>query len=87
MRAGYSQRQLGVLVGLDQAVASARMNQYERGVHEPHFAFVKRLAATLRAPAAYFYAEEPGLADLILAFGELSAADRKKAHLRVPRGG
>lgn len=87
MRAGFSQRQLGVMVGLDQAVASARMNQYERGVHEPHFGFVKRLAATLRAPTAYFYADEPALADLILAFGELSVADRKKAYLRVPRGG
>lgn len=86
MRAGISQRQLGVMVGLDQAVASARMNQYERGVHEPHFAFVQRLADTLRAPTAYFYADEPALADLILAFGELSAVDRKKACLRVLRG-
>ncbi|MBI0440159.1 transcriptional regulator, partial [Dickeya dianthicola] len=26
---------LGILAGIDEAMASARMNQYERGIHTP----------------------------------------------------
>jgi transcriptional regulator with XRE-family HTH domain len=76
--AGISQRQLGALVGLDLSVASVRMNQYERGVHEPHYGFVERLAKALSLPAAYFYAEDPLLAKVIARYGRLSVSDRKK---------
>ena len=31
LRSGLSQEKLGVLAGIDEASASARMNQYERG--------------------------------------------------------
>jgi transcriptional regulator with XRE-family HTH domain len=37
LRAGISQEKLGVLAGIDEASASARMNQYERGKHTPDF--------------------------------------------------
>ena len=36
-RAGLSQQQLGMLAGIDEDNASAKMNQYERGVHIPKF--------------------------------------------------
>ncbi|WP_133883546.1 helix-turn-helix domain-containing protein [Panacagrimonas perspica] len=85
VRAGISQRQLGVLIGLDQSVASPRMNQYERGAHEPHYGLVRRIAAALHAPTAYFYADEPALAEIILAYGGLSPNDRKRAALKLPR--
>ena len=78
IKADISQRQLGVRVGLDLSVASVRMNQYERGVHEPHYAFVKRLAAALDVPTAYFYADDPALAKLIAHYGQLSLIERKK---------
>lgn len=77
-QAGLSQRQLGVRVGLDLSVASVRMNQYERGVHEPHYSFVKRLAEALELPTAYFYADDPKLAQLIAHYGRLSVIERKK---------
>ena len=78
IQADISQRQLGVRVGLDLSVASVRMNQYERGVHEPHYAFVKLLAAALDVPTAYFYADDPALAKLIVYYGRLSLSERKK---------
>lgn len=78
IEADISQRQLGVRVGLDLSVASVRMNQYERGVHEPHYAFVKRLAAALNVPTAYFYADDPALAKLIAHYGRLTVVERKR---------
>lgn len=77
-QAGISQRHLGALVGLDLSVASVRMNQYERGVHEPHYGFVKRLAEALKLPTAYFYADDPMLAQLISQYGRLSLTERKR---------
>lgn len=53
LKAGLSQQQLGVLAGIDEATASARMNQYERGVHTPDFELVCRLAVVLNIPASY----------------------------------
>ena len=49
-RAGLSQRQLGVLAELDPTVASPRINQYERGKHEPQLKTAKRLAEVLGRP-------------------------------------
>ncbi|MNG68861.1 helix-turn-helix protein [compost metagenome] len=66
LRVGLSQQKLGILAGIDEATASARMNQYERGIHTPDFAFVCRLAEVLRIPACYFYAVEDDLAEIIL---------------------
>ena len=54
-RAGLSQTQLGVLAGLDPAVASPRINQYERGKHEPQLKTAKRLAEVLGIPPAFLY--------------------------------
>lgn len=86
--AGISQRQLGVLVGLDLSVASVRMNQYERGVHEPHYGIVKRLADVLGVPTAYFYADDPALAQLISQFGKLTSPEREEllSSLAITRG-
>lgn len=41
---GISQKQLGILAGIDQFVASARINQYERGKHVPDLLMAERLA-------------------------------------------
>lgn len=65
------QDRLGVLAGLDEGTASARISRYESGVHEPPFAFVEQLAKVLKVPAAYFYASDDSLAELILAFHRL----------------
>lgn len=67
-KAGYSQERLGVLAGMSQEVASARMNQYERGVHAPDFDWMIRIADALNVPTAYFYTLEDDLAKMILQY-------------------
>lgn len=71
---GISQRALGIEAGLDEFVASTRVNRYETGVHQPDLQTLQRLAAILKLPVAYFYAEDDDLAQLIADF-----KGRKKA--------
>ncbi|MBN6150775.1 helix-turn-helix transcriptional regulator [Xanthomonas sp. AmX2] len=65
---GISQRSLGIKAGLDDFVASTRVNRYETGVHQPDLQTLQRLAAALEMPLAFFYAEEDELARLIMEF-------------------
>lgn len=65
---GLSQRNLGIEAGLDEFVASTRVNRYETGVHQPDLQILQRLAAVLGLPVAYFYAEDEELARLIMDF-------------------
>lgn len=65
---GISQRALGIEAGLDEFVASTRVNRYETGVHQPDLQTLQRLAAILKLPVAYFYAEDDELAQLIADF-------------------
>jgi len=65
---GVSQRNLGIEAGLDDFVASTRINRYETGVHQPDLQTLQRLAAVLDLPVAYFYAEDDDLARLIRDF-------------------
>jgi len=67
-RKNLSQRRLGILIGIHQDSASARINQYEHGKHEPDYRTVQRIAKVLEVPTAYFYAEDEGLAEAILHF-------------------
>jgi transcriptional regulator with XRE-family HTH domain len=55
LKAGLSQERLGILAGIDEATASARMNQYERGIHTPDFELTCRLASVMEIPACYFW--------------------------------
>ncbi len=70
LKAGISQERLGILAGVDEFSASARINQYERGKHVPDLSMVERLAFVLDVPTPYFYAEDDGLAKWILLFRE-----------------
>ena len=79
LEAGLSQKQLGIDAGLDPFVASTRINRYELGIHKVDYTFAVRLAAVLRVPVAFLYAEDPELAHLILIFGKLPK--RKQADL------
>ena len=65
LTAGISQKKLGIAAGIDEFVASARMNQYETGKHVPDFEIVQNIAKVLNLPAAFFYATENDLAELI----------------------
>jgi len=65
LRKGLSQEKLGILAQIDESTASARMNQYERGIHTPDFELVCRLAEILDVPSCYFYTQEDELAELV----------------------
>lgn len=73
---GLSQKGLGIAAGIDEFVASTRINRYEKGVHEANIVTAGRLALALQVPLAYFYADDDNLAKMILKFSELSAAQQ-----------
>jgi transcriptional regulator with XRE-family HTH domain len=77
LRAGISQRELGIRAGIDLFAASARINQYERGKHVPDIWTAARLAKVLAVPSAFLYAQDNALAAWVLAFGQVSPARRK----------
>lgn len=76
--AGISQEQLGVLAGLEEESASARMNRYERGTRMPTFELVEKIGAVLNLPAAYFYAADDDMAILVKAFHRMPEKEKKK---------
>ena len=74
---GVSQKQLGILAGIDQFVASARINQYERGKHIPDPLTACRLAQELGVPVSFLYETNDDLAELIRLIGKLTTANRQ----------
>ena len=77
-RAGLSQKALGKLAGIDEFVASPRINQYERGVHMPGYEMTARLAKKLNVPTAYLYSESDSEAEMLLVFHNLNERMRKR---------
>ena len=77
LRAGLSQKELGIKAGIDQFSASPRINQYERGKHVPDLLTAERLAKVLNVPTPYLYAHDDLLASWILAFSTTSPSARK----------
>lgn len=82
LKAGLSQEQLGINIGLDPASASTRMNRYELGKRVPDFDLVSRLAEILNLPAAYFYAVTDEEAELLAGFHRLQP-DRRREILEL----
>ncbi|GAA0822805.1 hypothetical protein GCM10009079_32370 [Ralstonia mannitolilytica] len=78
LRAGIPQYALGVAIGLDDAIASARISRYESGVHEPPFEVAQKLARVLKVSAAYLYCEDDDLAKFVLTWPYLNRTDKKK---------
>ena len=62
---GLTQEKLGIAIGLDEFVASTRINRYERGIHQPDFQIMTQLAKALDVPAAYFFADDELAAKLL----------------------
>jgi transcriptional regulator with XRE-family HTH domain len=75
---GFSQERLGIDAGIEPASASARMNQYEKGVHQPGESIVQQIAAVLELPVAYFYCANDDEAHLLQCFHCLNQDDRKQ---------
>lgn len=72
-----SQKRLGVLAGIDEFVASPRVNQYERGVHTPSYETLLTFAKVLSVPVEYFYIAEDERAEIMTLVSRL---DRDKTH-------
>ena len=75
---GISQDKLGVQIGLDETVASARISRYESGVHEPQIKTARDIARALNVPLGYLYCDDDRLAEIILAASELPASDQEQ---------
>lgn len=65
---GLSQKSLGIEAGIDEFVASTRVNRYEAGIHQPDYQTLSNMAEVLGLPTAYFYAKDDRLAQLIVEF-------------------
>ena len=83
LRAGLSQRQLGIKAGIDPFAASARINQYERGKHTPDVGTAARLARVLAVPSPFIYAKDNALAAWILAFDAVRPSVRRSILRKV----
>ena len=75
-RLGVPQDKLGVMIGLDEETASARISRYETGVHQPEISIARSIAKALKVPLAYLYCDEDDLAAIIEGSARLSADDR-----------
>ncbi len=75
---GIAQDKLGVKIGLDETVASARISRYESGVHEPPIKTARDIADALNVPLGYLYCDDDRLAEIILAASELPADDQEQ---------
>ncbi|RZO10688.1 XRE family transcriptional regulator [Pseudomonas moorei] len=75
---GFSQERLGIEAGIEPASASARLNQYEKGVHEPGENTARQIAQVLDLPLAFFYCEDDDAANLLKIFHQMNAGERKK---------
>lgn len=76
LAAKLSQKKLGIAAGMDEFSASARMNHYEKGRHNPDYSMLKRIAKVLKLPVAYFYAESDELAEMIKIFTYLKKSEK-----------
>ena len=76
-KAGLTQQQLGMRLGMEQSSASARMNQYEKGKHAPDYQTMQLIAAELGLPVAYFYCDDELLAELICAISTLKKEEQE----------
>jgi len=74
---GISQKELGILAGVDEFSASARINQYEKGKHSPDFSMAKRLAPILKIPTSFLYEENDDIAAMLMLFYNFNNSEKK----------
>lgn len=79
---GWSQEKVGVEVGIDESSSRTRISRYESGTHEPPVPTARAIASVLKAPLAYLYCEDDGVAALLLALHQLRR-DEREAKIKV----
>lgn len=68
---GWSQEKVGVLIGIDESSARARISRYELGTHEAPVRTARQIAEALGVQLAFLYCEDDEIANLLLALGAL----------------
>jgi transcriptional regulator with XRE-family HTH domain len=79
LASGLSQKDVGIAAGLDEFVASARINRYEVGVHQADYPMATRLSRVLKIPVAYLYCDNDEMASVLLAFHRATKEVRRAA--------
>jgi len=77
-RVGISQKNLGILSGIDPSVASSRINHYATGRHVPNFSMLEKMAKVLKLPVAFFYTPDDDLARLLISYHQLPGRAKKE---------
>lgn len=85
LRSGITQEALGVKAGIDEYSASARMNQYEKGIHLPNFELLERCAGVLDVPVEYFCARSEDTALLLLKHHKMNVELRQELLKHIER--
>lgn len=75
---GVSQKKLGIMAGIDEHSASARMNQYETGKHIPNFLTLQNIGKALGCPVAFFYSDDDMISEIIYLTGKLPEHAKKE---------
>ncbi|MDD1796255.1 helix-turn-helix domain-containing protein [Enterovibrio sp. ZSDZ42] len=71
-KAGITQKDLGIKIGMEPSSASGRMNHYEKGRHTPDIGTLQRMADELGVPLNYFFCEDEVSAELACLIGALT---------------
>ncbi|MBB1327363.1 helix-turn-helix transcriptional regulator [Pseudoalteromonas sp. SR45-1] len=77
-KANLSQKDLGILIGLDSSSASSRMNHYEKGRHTPDIKTLKRISLELGVPLNYFFCEDDITAELVIQIANLNNSEKEE---------
>ena len=83
LRQDIAQDKLGVMAGLEESSASARMSRYESGIHEPPVEFVQAIARVLGISPAFFYCPDDRLAEIIRTYSDLPESKRRALYKNV----
>lgn len=62
---------------MEPSSASGRMNHYEKGRHMPDYETLKKLAAELGVPVAYFFCDKESVAELVCILEQLTEEQRQ----------
>jgi len=76
-KAGITQNNLGIQIGLDPSSSSSRMNHYEKGRHTPDISTLQRIADELGVPLNYFFCETSESAELACLIDKLTPMQKK----------
>ncbi len=64
-KAKITQKDLGIKIGMDESVASSRMNHYEKSRHVSDIGTLTRMAEELDVPLNYFFCENDVTVELV----------------------